>query len=317
MARTALIADERVRKHDCGPQHPESPARFTAILDQFESSGLLDRLEHVPSRRATDDDLSLVHPRSYLDLVRREIAAGKTQLSTGDTDINPESDEAARIACGGVLSAIDAVCTGETVNAFCVVRPPGHHATVDRGMGFCLYNNIAIAARYAQKTYGLKRIAIIDLDVHHGNGTQDIFYSDDSVLFFSTHEWPLYPGTGSLNETGEGAGAGLTLNRPFPAGSGRKEILSALEDDFLPAAENFRPDLVLISAGFDSRKDDLLGHFQLTDADFSDLTDLLTDLAARHCNGRLVSVLEGGYNLSGLAHAAEAHVRALLGRDFE
>ena len=317
MARTALIADERVRAHFGGPEHPEQPARYTAVLDRLESSNLLDRLEHLPSRTATDDELALVHTRPYIELVRREVAEGRKLLSTGDTNINGESDESARIACGGVLAAVDAVCGGEVVSAFCDVRPPGHHAGADRGMGFCLYNNVAVASRYAQKTYGLKRVAIFDWDVHHGNGTQDIFYADGSVLFCSTHESPLYPSTGAIGETGDGAGAGKTLNRPFRAGAGRAEILGAFDDVFLPAAEEFRPELIMISAGFDSRAGDLLGHFQLTDADFSDLTDRLTDLAARHCEGRLVSVLEGGYALAGLASAAEAHVRALLGSEFE
>ncbi len=317
MPRTALIADERVRGHFGGPNHPEQPARFTAVVDRLESSNLLDRLDHLPSRSATDDELALVHTRPYIELVRREVAEGRKLLSTGDTDINEKSDEAARVACGGVLASIDAVCGGGTANAFCAVRPPGHHASADRGMGFCVYNNVAVAARYAQRNYGLKRIAIFDWDVHHGNGTQDIFYADGSVLFCSTHESPLYPGTGAIGETGEGDGDGTTFNRPFPAGAGRTGILGAFDDVFLPAAEQFRPELILISAGFDSREGDLLGHFQLTDADFSDLTDRLTDLAARHCGGRLISFLEGGYTLAGLASAAEAHVRALLGSEFE
>ena len=313
MGQTALVADERVRAHFGGAQHPEQPARFTAVYDQLESSGLLDRLTHIPSRSATDEELSLVHTPAYLELVHREVTSGSAMLSTGDTDINQDSEMASRVACGGVLAAVDAVCGGSFVNAFCLVRPPGHHASADRGMGFCVYNNIALAARYAQRRYGLARIAIFDWDVHHGNGTQDIFYEDDSVLFCSTHESPLYPGTGAAWEHGAGKGEGSTLNRPFPAGSGRAEILNAFDDTFLPAADAFRPDLVLVSAGFDSREGDLLGHFQLTDEDFSDLTDRLTGLAARYANGRLVSVLEGGYAISGLAKAAESHVRALLG----
>lgn len=317
MAQTALIGDERVRAHFGGPQHPEQPARFTVIMDQLESSGLLDRLQHLPSRSATDAELALVHTPAYIELAGREVSAGRHLLSTGDTDINEESDRAARVACGGVLAAIDAVCDGLLVNAFCVVRPPGHHATADRGMGFCLFNNIAVAARYAQQRYGIERVAIFDWDVHHGNGTQDIFYQDGSVLFCSTHEWPLYPGTGAAAEKGEGEGLGTTLNCPLSAGAGRSQILGAFDDVFLPAADAFRPELVLISAGFDSREGDPLGHFQLTDRDFSDLTDRLTDLAERHAEGKLVSVLEGGYNLSGLALAAESHVRALLGREFE
>ena len=179
-------------------------------------------------------------------------------------------------------------------------------------MGFCLLNNIALAARYAQRKHGLERVLIVDWDVHHGNGTQDIFYTDPSVFFFSTHQWPLYPGTGRADETGDGAGQGTTMNFPFPAGSGRKEILGAVENSLMPAADRFRPDLVMISAGFDSRIGDLLGGFTLTDRDFTDLTRRVMEMAAKHAGGRVVSVLEGGYNLSGLASAAAAHVETLL-----
>jgi acetoin utilization deacetylase AcuC-like enzyme len=208
---------------------------------------------------------------------------------------------------GAGLNAVDAVLTGRARNAFCVVRPPGHHANACRGMGFCLFNNIAIAARYAQRKHGVARVAIVDWDVHHGNGTQDIFYADPTVFFFSTHQWPLYPGTGRANETGAGAAQDTTMNFPFPAGSGRAEILGAVQQAFIPAMQSYRPELVLISAGFDSRIDDILGRFTLTDPDFADLTRVVMEIA----DGRVVSLLEGGYNLSGLASAATAHVRAL------
>ncbi len=197
-------------------------------------------------------------------------------------------------------------------NAFCVVRPPGHHASAAIGMGFCFFNNVAIGARYAQQRYGAERVLIADWDVHHGNGTQNIFYRDASVLFFSTHQSPWYPGTGAASERGEDDGAGKTINCPFPAGSGAREILGAFREVLLPAANAFRPDFILISAGFDSRINDPLGQFLLTDADFADLTHMLTDLAGTHCSGRLVSVLEGGYSLEGLANAAESHLRALI-----
>jgi acetoin utilization deacetylase AcuC-like enzyme len=213
---------------------------------------------------------------------------------------------------GGVLNAVDAVMTGKARNAFCAVRPPGHHATPARGMGFCIFNNVAIAARYAQRRHGAERVLIADWDVHHGNGTQDIFYADPTVFFFSTHQWPLYPGTGRADERGSGAGEGSTLNCPFPAGSGRREIVGAFENALSPRMEAFRPDLVLVSAGFDSREGDLLGRFTLSDNDFGDLTRILMAMARKYSGSRVVSMLEGGYNLSGLASATVSHVRALM-----
>jgi len=314
MHATGIAADSRVQNHETSPRHPERPARFRAVLNQLESSGLLRDLVRIDVRTANDDELLLVHTKEYIDLVDREVAQNRRQLSTGDTDIGPHSAEVAPLAVGCVLSAIDAVFSGTVLNAFCVVRPPGHHASAARGMGFCLFNNIALAARHAQKRYGAERIVIADWDVHHGNGTQDIFYEDGSVLFFSTHQSPWYPGTGAASERGEGAGEGLTINCPFPAGSGRAEIVAAFRDVLLPAAKTFRPDLVLISAGFDSRINDPLGLFLLRDDDFRDLTALMTELAAEFCQGRLVSVLEGGYSLEGLAAASEAHVRELMER---
>jgi acetoin utilization deacetylase AcuC-like enzyme len=209
------------------------------------------------------------------------------------------------------MNAVDAVFKKKAANAFAAVRPPGHHARPNQGMGFCIFNNVAIAARYAQRKYGIERVMIADWDVHHGNGTQDIFYEDGSVFFFSTHQSPWYPGTGNAQETGEGAGAGRTMNCPFPRGSGRPEILGVFQERLIRAAAGFQPDLVLISAGFDSRLGDPLGQFTLTDRDFTDLTNVMLEIADQHCGGRLVSVLEGGYDLRGLASAATAHVQAL------
>jgi acetoin utilization deacetylase AcuC-like enzyme len=313
MPHTALLADPIYREHLAGREHVERPERFDAVVEGLVRAGLLDGLMRVDSRAATEEELLLCHTPEYLRTAKRDVEQGRPFLSTGDTDITPNSWNIATQAVGGVLNAVDAVVTGKARNAFCVVRPPGHHASACRGMGFCLLNNVALAARYAQRRHKLERVMIVDWDVHHGNGTQDIFYADASVFFFSTHQWPLYPGTGRADETGEGAGHGTTMNFPFPAGSGRREILGAMENALAPAAERFRPELLLISAGFDSRIGDLLGRFTLMDRDFADLTRVVMGIADRHAGGRVVSMLEGGYSLDGLASAAVAHVEALSG----
>lgn len=314
MPVTAIAADSRVKAHDPGPGHPEQSARYSAVMNRLQSSRLLDRMLPVECRAASDDELALAHSRSYIELVAREVAQKRRQLSTGDTSIGPQSEEVARLATGCVLAAVDAIFSQAATNAFCAVRPPGHHANASRGMGFCLFNHVAVAARYAQSRYGAQRVAIVDWDVHHGNGTQDIFYEDGAVLFCSTHQSPWYPGTGAARERGEGKGTGSTINCPFPARSGHDEVVGAFRELFIPAIDQFKPDLILISAGFDSRAGDPLGQFLLTDNDFRQLTDLMTDVAARYCNGRLVSVLEGGYSLEGLAKGVEAHVEGLLGQ---
>jgi acetoin utilization deacetylase AcuC-like enzyme len=305
---TVLMADPIFREHLAGRAHPERPERYDAVIEGLARAGLLQRMRRAEARTATDDELLLCHTAEYLKTARRDVESGRPYLSTGDTDITPNSWEVAARAAGGVLNAVDAVLTGTARNAFCAVRPPGHHASASRGMGFCLFNNVAIAARHAQSRHGVGRVLIVDWDVHHGNGTQDIFYRDPSVFFFSTHQWPLYPGTGRADETGDGPGEGTTMNFPFPAGSGRSEILGAVENHLLPAAARFRPDLVLISAGFDSRAGDPLGSFTLSDEDFADLTRAVMGING----GRAVSVLEGGYNLDGLASSSSAHVAALL-----
>jgi len=312
-ATTALVAEPIFRDHLVGRQHPERPERFDAVIAGLQQAGVLEKLLPLERRSITEEELGLCHTPEYLRVARRDIESGLPYLSTGDTDVTAKTWEVAVAAAGGVLNAVDAVLEGRARNAFCAVRPPGHHATRNRGMGFCVFNNIALGARYAQRRHGLERVMIVDWDVHHGNGTQDIFYEDPTVFFFSTHQWPLYPGTGRADETGAGAGEGATMNFPLPAGSGREAILPLFRERLAPAADRFRPDLVMISAGFDSRADDLLGRFTLTDADFADLTRELMAIADRHAKGRLVSVLEGGYSLSGLASAAGAHVAVLAG----
>ncbi len=310
-AGTRVYHDPLCLKHLAGRQHPERPGRLEAVLQALGAAPFRGRIELVQSRPAREEDVLLAHSRDYLERVKREVAEGREQLSTGDTALSRDSLAAALAAAGAVIAAVDSVLAGEARNAFCAVRPPGHHASAARGMGFCIFNNIAIGARHALRRRGVSRVLIADWDVHHGNGTQDLFYADGAVLFFDTHQDPWYPGTGSAGETGEGKAKGLIINHPFPAGAGRREILGAFREALIPAAERFRPELVMVSAGFDSRAGDPLGQFTLTDQDFADLTDVMLEIAARHAGGRLVSVLEGGYSLEGLAAASTAHVGRL------
>jgi len=309
---TGLAADPLCLKHDPGFGHPECPERYEAVMTGLEEAGLTSQLAPIVPRDATRGELRRVHSSHYLDIAEHQIKEGVPELATGDTSVCEASWDVAVRTAGLGVSAVDTVMAGHIENAFCVTRPPGHHATADRGMGFCIFNNIAVAARHAQKAHGIERVLIVDWDVHHGNGTQDIFYGDGSVLFFSTHQWPLYPGTGRRSETGIGAGAGLTINCPLPAGAGRALVLAAMREELEPAADRFRPEMVLISAGFDSRQGDPLGGFLLKDEDFAEMTLLVKGIAARHGEGRVVSVLEGGYGLGILGGAAAAHVGALF-----
>jgi len=312
-AQTGYLYSDLYLDHDSGEGHAESPQRLTAIRERISQEEWYSTLLKLQPIEADLDRVALVHSTEYIELVRRECESGVTRLSTGDTNISPASFSVALAGVGGVVSAVDRVMAGEAKNAFCALRPPGHHASAERGMGFCLFNNVAIAARHAQEKHGVERVLIADWDVHHGNGTQDTFYEDGTVFFMSTHQSPLYPGTGMTDETGEGPGEGLTMNRPFSPGAGNEEIIGAFRNDLLPAAREFRPDLTLISAGFDSRIDDPLGSFTVDDEGFRELTRVMLEIADVSGEGRLVSVLEGGYNPSGLASAVAAHVEELMG----
>jgi acetoin utilization deacetylase AcuC-like enzyme len=312
---TVLLADAVYKEHKTGPGHPERPARYDAVVHALDQAGLTKSLPRIEIRPAEEDEIALCHSRDYIYDVKREIASvppgAVRELSTGDTMVSAQSFDVALKAAGGILNAVDAVVRRSASNAFCAVRPPGHHARPEQAMGFCIFNHIAIAARYAQRKHGVDRVLIADWDVHHGNGTQDIFYADGSVLFFSTHQSPWYPGTGARTEIGEGKGKGCIMNFPFPADTGREQILPAFRDRLAHAADGFKPALVLVSSGFDSRLGDPLGRFTLSDVDFAELTEIALEIADKHAGGRLVSVLEGGYNLAGLASAVTAHVRAL------
>ncbi len=311
--RTGLCSHPSFQDHITGPGHPERPSRLKAIHDQLAATGLEALLTKIEPRSCDMESLLAVHSESYLSTTQADISSGRGQLSTGDTVICPESWQVATLAAGGVLSAVDQVVMGNVDNAFCAVRPPGHHATPTRGMGFCVVSNISIAARYAQRVHGLGKVLIVDWDVHHGNGTQDVFYEDDSVLFFSTHQWPWYPGSGAAEESGTGRGLGTTCNVPLTAGADRDRVINAFSDNLLPLCETFRPEMIFISAGFDSRRNDPLGEFRLDDDDFAELTRLLMELADQYSDGRIVSVLEGGYSLEGVSLATCAHISALLG----
>ena len=309
-----LFMDSRCKIHNTGYGHPEQPARFDAVKEGvgITSHSHGDALQKLGFKPASRERILHAHELDYIKTVEREVKGGREILSTGDTNVCPGSWDVAMLAAGAAVTAVDTVFGEKGIKrAFCGMRPPGHHASAGRGMGFCLFNNVAIAARYAQEKYKVAKVMIVDWDVHHGNGTQDIFYEDESVFFFSTHQSPWYPGTGSLEETGRGKGLGTVMNRPFAAGAGRKEIGGVFEKDLLEAANRFKPEFVIISAGFDSRIEDPLGHFRLEDEDFAALTKLMLQIAGEHADGRLVSVLEGGYNLEGLKLAVASHVSVL------
>jgi len=307
---TGIVYHPDYLLHDPGMSHPEGPARLEAIMSQLKRQGLLDVLINIAPEPAKKRWLHEVHTEEYLQRLEQTANQARSYLDQ-DTVLSKESFRVAKLAAGGVLKAVDAIMAGRIENAFVALRPPGHHAFANRGSGFCLINNVAVAVRYVQEEYELKRVLIVDWDVHHGNGTQDIFYADPSVFYFSTHQWPYYPGTGASTETGSGAGVGATLNVPLPVGSGDVEVIQAYKDKLVPAAEAFRPQFVFISAGFDAHRDDPLAGLKLTEAGYRELTQIVNDIAQRFANGRLVSVLEGGYNLDALARSVEAHVREL------
>ena len=311
-SRTGFIYHDRFLEHNTGPGHPERAERLRSMTNYLKETGTWQHLQHVIIDQATDEDILRVHTADHLRFVRDACRAGRQVLDGGDTHACSESYEIAMLAAGGVLAGVDAVARGLLNNAFCAVRPPGHHAERNAVMGFCLFNNVAIAARYAKARYNIERVAIIDWDVHHGNGTQEIFYEDRSVFYISLHQYPFYPGTGSREERGSGAGIDHTLNIPMRAGSGETEYLSAFATEILPALDAYRPDFIILSAGFDAHKDDPLANINLTEASFAKMTDLVREAADKYCGGKLLSVLEGGYNVLALARCIDVHVLRLM-----
>ncbi|MBH0198648.1 MAG: histone deacetylase [Nitrospira sp.] len=312
MSKTGLVYHPAYLEHDMGAGHPESPNRLRAIMQQLEQSGTLTQMTRIEPRKAEDEWITQVHTPSYVASLNRHVPlSGRVSLDP-DTSMSPGSLNAAYLAAGGALAGVDAIMAGQVDQVFCAVRPPGHHAEAGRAMGFCLFNNVAIAARYVQRKYGLSRVLIVDWDVHHGNGTQHSFEEDPSVLFFSTHQYPHYPGSGWVTERGKGDGEGFTINVPMEAGEGDEAYQAVFLKALVPAADEFKPEFVIISSGFDAHKDDPLASMGLTEAGYADLTGIVAGIAKRHAKGHILSSLEGGYNLTALAASVDAHIQALL-----
>jgi acetoin utilization deacetylase AcuC-like enzyme len=311
MKPTGFLFHPLFLEHDTGPGHPERPERLSAILTHLEASGLLAELDRRAPEPAPLEAIEAVHTAHYVHLVERACTERPGLLNDINTFVSPASFDAARLAAGAVMDACDRVMAGEWGSAFVAARPPGHHAEAAQAMGFCLFNNVAVAARHLQAHHGLKRVAILDWDVHHGNGTQHSFEADGSVFYASLHQSPLYPGTGAASERGTGDGEGATLNRPMAAGTGDVEWLGELERAVLPALEDFAPEFLILSAGFDAHRDDPLSGTEVTVEGYRKMTEDVVDLARRCAGGRIVSALEGGYNLDSLARSVRAHVEVL------
>ncbi|MGE0383684.1 MAG: histone deacetylase [Gammaproteobacteria bacterium] len=308
---TGFLHDPRFLEHDTGHGHPECAARLQATLRHLQAQPWFGALERIDAEAADTRWIREVHSADYLLRAERACRAGEPCLDTTDVAICPLSFDIALLAAGAALACGDAVALGRTDNAFALMRPPGHHAETAQALGFCLINNIAVLARYLQRQHGVDRILILDWDVHHGNGTQHTFYEDPSVLYVSTHQYPFYPGTGAAYETGTGRGSGATLNCPMPAGATDSAYMRAFMDEILPRVDWFKPEFVLLSAGFDAHRDDPLAEIALTTPMFSWMTERMLETADRHCGGRLVSLLEGGYDLDELPRSVAAHVATL------
>jgi len=296
-------------------QHPEHPGRIEAVWQTFEDAGLQSQMQQMTPQAATDEMLLRVHTQKHLDLLKYVAGQDRLAMIDADTYALPVSERIARLSAGGVIGAVEAVAKQEAPNALAAVRPPGHHATPDRAMGFCLLNNVAVAVRHAQALYNIKRVLIVDFDVHHGNGTQDAFYSDDSVLFISTHQHPFYPGTGAINDIGQGPAKGTTINIPLSQGQGDTNYMRIFREIIWPAARRFQPQLILVSAGFDAHFVDPLASMRLSLQGYAQLCRELLQMANELCGGKIVFVMEGGYDLQALGHGMRNIAHVLLGQD--
>jgi len=310
MKRTGVVYHPDYLKHKTGYFHPESPERLLACLKALKDSEYADKLHTVDPTPATVDQVAYVHELNYIETVEKSSETG--MMLDYDTVISKDSFNIALLAVGGALRAADAIIDGQIDNAFGLIRPPGHHATPNKGMGFCLFNNIAITARYLQKERDISKVLIVDWDLHHGNGTQEVFYDDDSVFYFSVHQFPYYPGTGAKEERGIGDGLEFTLNVPMQEFSSTEDYLDIFENVLKPEALKFNPDFILISAGFDAHENDPLGRMNLTADGFAELTKIVCKLADETCDGKIISLLEGGYNLNYLSASVVKHIGMLL-----
>lgn len=314
MKRTGFLYDERYLLHDTGPNHPESPDRLRAIYQGIKQAGLLPNLTLIQAMRADLEWIETVHSKNYIKRFEAACRSGNSTFDSPDNQMCAETFETALLAVGGVLDTVRQVMTGQIDNAFCAVRPPGHHAEREFAMGFCYFNNVAIAARYLQAEWAIQRVGIVDFDVHHGNGTQHIFEEDPTVFYYSIHQHPTFafPGTGRVFETGEGEGVGTIRNYPVLPGHGDKEYQGLVERDLMPVMEAFSPEVILVSAGFDAHVDDDMSDIQLSTEGFSRIMQRIVALAQHCSNGRLISVLEGGYCIKRLPELAVNHVKILL-----
>ena len=304
MKPTGIVRDGIYLKHDMGIYHPESPDRLQVIYDMIDEFGPTLNLVEIKPRQASIDEIARNHDPRYVSNIAATAGVRSTFLDP-DTSACAHSWDAASIAVGGLLNLVDAVVEGKVRNGFALVRPPGHHAEHRRAMGFCFFNNIAVAARYALERYGMQRIAIVDWDLHHGNGTQNAFYEDSQVLFISTHQFPHYPGSGAIREVGYGPGEGCSVNVPLASGAGDAEYLTVFHAAVAPLVESYRPDLILVSAGFDTHESDPLGGMNVTEQGYEDMVQVLMSLAEEYCSGRVVLTLEGGYNLAALRNSVK------------